>query len=68
MPSLEHSQPTPQTRVIVTRGTKGWELKEELDNRVVRETTYTDWHRVERAVRAFELRADAPDADHSTNR
>jgi hypothetical protein len=68
MTSLEHAQPSPQARVIVTRGAKGWELKEELDNRVVRATTYTDWHRVERAVRAFELRADAPSSDHSTNR
>jgi len=68
MTSLEHAQPTPHARVIVKRGTKGWELKEELDNRVVRETTYTDWHRVERAVRAFELRAEESESDHSTNR
>jgi hypothetical protein len=33
----------------------GWEVREEQDSRVVRRVDYTDWHRVERARRAFAL-------------
>lgn len=33
----------------------GWEVREEEDSRVVRQICYTDWHRVERARRAFTL-------------
>ncbi len=33
----------------------GWEVREEEDSRVVRQIRYTDWHRVERARRAFTL-------------
>ncbi|MFN2444657.1 MAG: hypothetical protein ABR606_03585 [Vicinamibacterales bacterium] len=33
----------------------GWEVLEEQDNRVVRQVCYTDWHRVERARRAFTM-------------
>jgi hypothetical protein len=33
----------------------GWEVSEERDSRVVRRVNYTDWHRVERARRAFTL-------------
>jgi hypothetical protein len=71
MTSLEHVESGPSSRVVVTRSARGWELKEERDHRVVREAIYTDWHRVERAVRAFELEAgaaDAADAAYSTNR
>jgi len=38
--------------VIADRGTEGWEIREESedrDDRVVRRVLYTDWHRVERA-------------------
>jgi|SoiMethySBSTD1v2_1073268.scaffolds.fasta_scaffold1582138_2 hypothetical protein len=44
--------PTPDAprRVTVTRGRHGWEVKEERDNVVVHSATYTDWHRVERAI------------------
>jgi hypothetical protein len=31
----------------------GWEVREELDSRVVRQTQYQDWHRVERARRTM---------------
>jgi hypothetical protein len=39
---------------IVPTGS-GWEVREEQDSRVVRQVHYTDWHRVERARRAFTL-------------
>jgi hypothetical protein len=47
-----HQPPAPDAsrRITVTRGQRGWEVKEERDNEVVRRVTYTDWHRVERAV------------------
>lgn len=41
-------------RATVTRVQDGWIFKEEADTRLVRQVTYTDWHRVERAMRAFE--------------
>jgi len=31
----------------------GWHVVEHADSRVVRDAVYTDWHRVERARRAF---------------
>ena len=31
----------------------GWHVMEHADSRVVRNAVYTDWHRVERARRAF---------------
>ena len=31
----------------------GWEVKQEQDSEVVRQRCYQDWHRVERARRAF---------------
>jgi hypothetical protein len=33
----------------------GWEVLQEQDSRVVKQICYTDWHRVERARRAFTL-------------
>jgi hypothetical protein len=42
-------------RVTVTRSEAGWEVREERDDRVVRDIKYTDWHRVERAIQMFEL-------------
>lgn len=33
----------------------GWEVREETDDTVVRRAYYEDWHRVERAQRAFAL-------------
>ena len=40
-------------RCTVTRTTEGWQVREE-DSHVVRQATYTDWHRVERAVARFD--------------
>jgi len=42
-------------RVVVTRSEIGWDVREERDDRLVRRVNYQDWHRVERAVQAFEL-------------
>ncbi len=53
-------------RVTVTRGAVGWDVREELDSEVVRQTRYTDWHRVERAIRAFDRQGFTE--PHSTNR
>lgn len=40
--------------VVFDTGSQGWEVREEHDSRVVRLVRYTDWHRVERALAAFE--------------
>lgn len=52
------------TRVTVTRSEGGWKLVEERDRQLVRDVQYTDWHRVERAMHAFELSGQ----HYSTNR
>jgi hypothetical protein len=36
---------------------RGWEVREEEDQRVVRRTWLHDWHRVEHAVMRFALQA-----------
>lgn len=33
----------------------GWEVREEQDSQVIRQSCYQDWHRVEHARRAFVL-------------
>jgi hypothetical protein len=57
-------------RVVVTRGAAGWEVRVERDNELVRTSTHSDWHKVERAVRVADASAGVPEpADpHSTNR
>ena len=40
--------------VILPLHAEGWEVRVEEDSRVVRRNRYTDWHRVERALAAFE--------------
>jgi hypothetical protein len=37
----------------------GWHIREESDAQVIRQTTLDDWHRVELAIRAFDLQAAA---------
>ena len=54
-------------KVVITRGAGGWQVRVEHDNEVVRTSTYTDWHRVERAVRVADTPAITPER-HSTNR
>jgi hypothetical protein len=66
MVTLEQIQNGRKKRVIITRGTVGWDVREEDDSRVVRQTTYQDWHRVERAMHAFELEGAL--AGYSTKR
>ena len=43
---------------IQERGTEGWEVREEQDDRVLKRVCYTDWHRVERALSIFNLQID----------
>jgi hypothetical protein len=38
---------------ITDAGSSGWEVREEQDSHVVWSTSYTDWHRVERARMTF---------------
>ena len=54
-------------KVVITRGAEGWQVRVERDNEVVRTATYTDWHRVERAVRVADTATIVRDR-HSTNR
>jgi hypothetical protein len=44
-------------RFVVTRDLEGWEVREEKDSAVLRRTHRKDWHRVEREIRLFEIRA-----------
>jgi hypothetical protein len=41
-------------RITLTKGRTGWEVREERDDTVVKRTTYSDWHRAERAIQVFE--------------
>jgi hypothetical protein len=43
---------------IQERGGAGWEVREEQDDRVLKQVCYTDWHRVERAMTIFNLQID----------
>jgi hypothetical protein len=42
-------------RVTILRSREGWDVREERDDQVVRRVSYTDWHRVERVIIAFEM-------------
>ena len=44
-------------RLIVTNDLEGWEVREEEDAAVLRLTHRADWHRVERDMQLFEIRA-----------
>jgi hypothetical protein len=43
------------TRFTVTRDASGWDVREERDNTLVKQSHYSDWHRVERAMQTVEL-------------
>ena len=45
-------------RFSIAVGDAGWEVREELDSRVVRQAQYQDWHRVERARRTIATELD----------
>ena len=48
------------TRKFLIRdlGASGWEIRDEQDDRVLKQVCYTDWHRVERALSMFNLQID----------
>ena len=56
--SSELTQDGHTKRLTITRSRIGWEIREEHDSKVVREASYTDWHRVERARQRFALEND----------
>jgi hypothetical protein len=59
----EYTQDGHVARLSVSKGANlGWEVREERDDRVIRRTQLTDWHRVERALQVFELQRLAADA------
>lgn len=46
-------------RYTIETTSSGWEVRTEQDSEVVRHTHYQDWHRVERARRAFAIEVDS---------
>ena len=40
---------------VEQQGGDGWDVRSEQDDRVLKQTRYTDWHRVERAMMVFAL-------------
>jgi type III secretory pathway component EscV len=44
---------------IQTTQSGGWVVREEKDSKVIRQTHYQDWHRVERARRVFFIKYDS---------
>ena len=53
-----------ETRLFSIRDTTaGWELIEAANHRTVRTVSYTDWHRVERAIALIEIDAVALERD-----
>ncbi len=43
--------------VVAEADARGWEVREEEDNQVIRRTWVHDWHRVENAMMRFGLEA-----------
>ena len=43
--------------VVGKAGERGWEVRKEADNRIVKRTTLGDWHRVESAIMRFRIEA-----------
>ena len=44
-------------RYTIRATNSGWEVREELDSKTVRQTHHTDWHRVELARKVFAIKA-----------
>ncbi len=44
-------------RFVIERSLEGWDVREEEDSIVLRHTHRDDWHRVERDMQLFEIRA-----------
>ncbi|HMC78404.1 MAG TPA: hypothetical protein VKH34_14750 [Vicinamibacterales bacterium] len=53
-----HQQGHTRRFSIVERGHNGWEVRDEQDDRVLKQALYTDWHRVERALNMFTIAID----------
>jgi hypothetical protein len=50
-------------QITITRRDSGWEVTETRDSTLVRAQRFSDWHRVERALQAFDRAAvNAPGA------
>jgi hypothetical protein len=45
--------------LIAPHCSRGWEVREEHDDKVVRRVCYTDWHRVELARTVIDLRVSS---------
>ena len=52
-----------ERRFRISVADEGWEVVEEADRQVVRQVSFTDWHRVERARRTWLQRVDALKAE-----
>ena len=50
---LDHTR-----RFSIARQGDGWQVREERDNKIIREVLYQDWHRVERARQSFAITLD----------
>ena len=50
-------------RFRVCAGSMGWHVQEERDATVLQDVHFSDWHRVERAVRLFETSVMALERD-----
>ena len=50
---LRKDEHTRQFEILVEPG--GWRVVDRADSTVLRDAHYTDWHRVERARRAFSI-------------
>ena len=57
------NDPNAESRIIVVRQPVGWEVREERGLVLLRSTTVTDWHRVERTMKTFKLKPFKP-TDH----
>jgi len=54
------SNSTHHRRFTIRRAPRtGWEIRDEIDTRVLKSVQYEDWHRVERAKAIFALEAMA---------
>ena len=63
MVTERQAEPDQTKRVTVIRSVVGWEIREERGGELIRSSKYTDWHRVERAMRVHEQ-----GGPYSTNR
>jgi hypothetical protein len=54
---LRNAEQTRRFTVSDAGDNNGWEVREETNTQVTRQVHYTDWHRVERAMKAFAAEA-----------